>query len=147
MRGIYTLKKLSFWIELIEEEIQTLKLKQKEVQKKIKPDGPSDYKSPQYSHVKVDRKYQDPKPNETAFNYYMQLEDEIQEKTRELKELRNREKKIIGIINSMDNTKYKVAVMREVKGLGLTQIAIELGYSEGYIKQVSMEVSRELQKT
>ena len=147
MKGFQTYKKLVFWIELLEQEIDILKLKQKEVQKNLKRGAPREYKSPTYSHTKVSHKYKDPCPSETALDYYLQLEDEIQQKETELKDLQDRERKIFKLINSMHNTKYKVAVLREIKGMGLTEIALELGYSEGYIKQVSMEVTRELQKT
>ena len=147
MRGFKTYKKLVFWIELLEQEIEILKLKQRDIERNIKSNAPSDYSSPYYSHTKVHYKYSDPNPTETAFQAYMSVEREIQEKESELRELRNREREIYSIIQSMDNTKYKVAILREIKGKGLNEIALELGYSEGYIKQVSMEVTRELQKT
>ncbi len=144
MRGFETYKKLRFWIDLLEQEIAVLKIKQKEVEKRISK-GPKDYSSPQYTQVKVDMKYKDPYPSETAFRYYIQLEEEIKLKEIELKKLKVRERKIDELINSMDHAKYKVAYLREIKGLSLYEIAQELGYSEGHIKNISMEVSRELE--
>ncbi len=144
MRGFETYKKLKFWIELLEEEIAILKIKISQTEKRLGT-RLKGYSSPQYSHTKVDLKYKDPYPSETAYKYYLQLKKEIKARQYELKKLKARERKIKKLFKTMGTTKYKVAYLREIEGLSLYEIASDLGYSESYIKKVSMEVSRELE--
>ncbi|OEH86241.1 hypothetical protein BHU72_11945 [Desulfuribacillus stibiiarsenatis] len=45
-------------------------------------------------------------------------------------------------IDEFQSIYYKVAYMRDVKGLSLVSIGLELGYSYEYIRKISMKVPR-----
>lgn len=137
---------LCFDIELIKSELRMLRRQKEEIENKICGllGWPAFYKPTRYHELKIDSKYKQPSSLEALWLRYEELEKQIREKERELKALEYRKKNIDKIIGQMDSLKHKVAVLREMQGKSLAEIADELGYSEGYIKNLSAEISREL---
>lgn len=67
--------------------------------------------------------------------------DKLEELVSKMKRMKKQAEKILG---KMEGIEYKVAIKRYVENKTLKEIADELGYSEGYIKNVNMKISREL---
>ena len=51
-------------------------------------------------------------------------------------------KKIEGRLNQFEGIEYKVAYLRDIKGMTLPEIAVHLGYSYGWIRKLSMRTRR-----
>lgn len=55
----------------------------------------------------------------------------------QIRKLEGKKAEIEGKLNELEGLYFKVAVMRDIEGKNLKQIADELGYAEGYIKNIS----------
>lgn len=145
MQKIRSYLQLCLDIELAKYELRSLRKQKREIEAEIKKyGGPALYRSPQYHELKIDLKYMTPSHLEHYWNKLEEVEREIQLKEKELKGLEYCKKSIDKIIESMNSLKSKVAIMREIQNKTVVEIADELGYSEGYIKNLSSKIRREL---
>lgn len=55
----------------------------------------------------------------------------------QIQKLEEKKAEIEGKLNELEGLYFKVAVMRDIEGKSLKQIADVLGYTEGYIKNIS----------
>ena len=60
----------------------------------------------------------------------------------QLEQLRQRQGEIKDKLDELEGLYFKVAVLRDVEGKSLTEIADYLGYSLDYIKHISAEIRR-----
>ena len=146
MKRIKNYLELCFDIELLRAEIKILKRQRREIEAQIDKlsSGPNTYRSPQYHELKIDSKYLMPPRLEALYAKLEEINRQIEEKCKDLKALEYRKKNIDKIIALMDYPKNKVAVLREIQGMSLAEIADELGYSESHIKRLSAEISQEI---
>jgi len=145
LKKIQSYLDLCLEIELLKSEIRIMRAQKRKIETQINKYGSPDlYKSPQYHEEKIDIKYKQPPSLETLWNRYEEIDREIKQKEKELKALERRKKNIDKIINQMDSVKHKVAVLREMQGKSLAEIADELGYSESHIKRLSAEITQEI---
>lgn len=61
----------------------------------------------------------------------------IEIERRQMSQLVEKKAEIENKLSELEGLYFKVAVMRDIEGKGLKQIAEELGYAEGYIKNIS----------
>ena len=134
-------------IDLLKTEIRILRRQRKEVEREIRRherSGPTPYRSPRFHDHKIDIKYSS-RPNlDHYWSHIDEIKDIIAEKEKVLKALEYQKKKIDQLISAMDSTKNKVAVLRELQGKSLAEIADEIGYSESWVRKLSAEISREI---
>ena len=137
---------LSYDIEMLKAEIRLLRKQRREIEFQIgKLSGaPASYPAIQYQDLKIDRKYSAPPKLEAVWGRLEEINKELDAKERDLKALEYRKKKIDVIIEKMDRPKNKVAILREIQGKTLAEIADELGYSESHVKRLSAEISQEI---
>jgi DNA repair exonuclease SbcCD ATPase subunit len=55
----------------------------------------------------------------------------------QIRKLEDKKEEIESKLSELEGLYFKVAVMRDIEGKNLKQIADELGYTEGYIKNIS----------
>lgn len=72
----------------------------------------------------------------------MELQKEINEYNREIDILVNLKKQILEQISSIDNVNMKVKYLRDQVGYSLHEIALVLGYSYDYIKEISARINK-----
>ena len=146
MKRIKSYLDLRYDIELLKAEIRVLKKQRREISHQIGrlSSGPAGYLNIRYYEIKIDRKYPAPPQLEALWSRLEEIGAEIEAKTKDLNNLEYRKKNIDEIIEKMDRPKSRVAILREVKGRTLAEIADELGYSEGYVKNLSAEITREI---
>lgn len=70
--------------------------------------------------------------------------DKLEQLISKMKRMKKEAEKIMGKFEGLE---YKVAYKRYVENKTLKEIADELGYSEAWIKKVSMNISRNLEGT
>jgi hypothetical protein len=73
--------------------------------------------------------------------------DLVEEYTILLEEKESTRKEIEQRMNESEGLEYKVAYMIHAKGMTLPEIAAHLGYSYGWIRQLSMKTSMKKRKT
>lgn len=146
MKRIRSYLDLCYDIEMIKAEIRVLKKQRREIEFQISKlsGAPASYPSVRYQEIKVDRKYSAPTKLEALWLRLEEIGAEIEMKEKDLKALEYRKKNIDEIIEKMDRPKNRVAILREIKGRTLAEIADELGYSESHIKRLSAEISQEI---
>ena len=146
MKRIRSYLDLCYDIEMIKAEIRVLKKQRREIEFQISKlsGAPASHPSIRYQEIKIDHKYAAPPQLEALWLRLEEISAEIGAKEKDLKSLEYRKKNIDKIIEKMDQPKNRVAILREVKGKTLAEIADEMGYSEGYIKNLSAEITREI---
>lgn len=70
----------------------------------------------------------------------MVLQQQINEHDKEIKILKNLKDQIIEHIEGIDNVNMKVKYLRDQVGYSLQEIALVLGYSYGYIRNLSIKL-------
>lgn len=146
MRRIKNYLNLCYDIEILKAEIRVLKNQRREINYQISrlSGRPAAYPAIRYQELKIDRKYATPPRLESLWGRLEEICAEIEAKEKDLKALEYRKTNIDKIIKKMDRPKDKVAILREVKGRTLAEIADELGYSESHIKRLSAEITQEI---
>jgi len=145
VRKIKNYLDLCYDIEMIKAEIRVLRKQRREIEFQIsKLSTPVSYPSVRYQEIKIDRKYATPPKLEALWGRLEEINKELDAKEKDLKALEYRKNNIDKIIEKMDRPKNKVAILREVKGKTLAEIADELGYSESHVKRLSAEISQEI---
>ncbi len=137
---------LCYDIEMIKAEIRVLRKQKREIEFQISKlsGAPASHPSIRYQEIKIDHKYAAPPQLEALWLRLEEISAEIGAKEKDLKSLEYRKKNIDKIIEKMDQPKNRVAILREIKGRTLAEIADELGYSESHIKRLSAEISQEI---
>lgn len=72
----------------------------------------------------------------------MELQKQINEHNREIDVLNNLKNQILEQISSIDNVNVKVKYLRDQVGYSLHEIALVLGYSYDYIKEISARINK-----
>lgn len=146
MKKIKGYLNLCYDIEMIKAEIRVLRKQKREIEFQISKlsGAPASHPSIRYQEIKIDHKYAAPPQLEALWLRLEEISAEIGAKEKDLKSLEYRKKNIDKIIEKMDQPKNRVAILREIKGRTLAEIADELGYSESHIKRLSAEISQEI---
>jgi DNA-directed RNA polymerase specialized sigma subunit len=77
---------------------------------------------------------------------YASLTERLIEVEYEMGEKRKLKAKMDEKFRGLEGIEYIVAFKRQVEGKSLKEIAVEMGYTEGWIKQVSMKANRMIRK-
>lgn len=72
----------------------------------------------------------------------MELQQQINEHNREIDVLINLKNQILEQISSIDSVNVKVKYLRDQVGYSLHEIALALGYSYDYIKEISARINK-----
>jgi hypothetical protein len=72
----------------------------------------------------------------------MELQQQINEHNREIDVLINLKNQILEQISSIDSVNVKVKYLRDQVGYSLHEIALVLGYSYDYIKEISARINK-----
>lgn len=72
----------------------------------------------------------------------MELQQQINEHNREIDVLVNLKNQILEQISSIDNVNTKVKYLRDQVGYSLQEIALVLGYSYDYIREISASLNK-----
>lgn len=75
------------------------------------------------------------------------ISDLVEEYTILLEEKESTRKEIEQRMNEFEGLEYKVAYMRNAKGMTLPEIAADLGYSYDWIKRISMRIRKQYTKS
>ena len=123
---------LCYDIELIKAEIRVLKKERREIEYKISKlsGAPASYPSIRYQELKIDRKYtiSSSLQLEALWISLEEISRKLDAKEKDLKALEYRKTNIDKIIEKIDRPKNRVAILREIKGRTLAEIADARNY-------------------
>lgn len=135
MEIIKSYKELCSEIKMWEYRVEAYKAEIKALKRLAKVDGPSLISGIDYSQPNVKGSGQ------LGFEDYLfrlrQIESHIYLHEETIKNMTKSKEKIKEKLKELEGIDKKVVLMRDIEGMTLMEIAIELGYSEIYIKKIS----------
>lgn len=128
-------------IEVLEERINDMERERKFLRKSMYANAPKFKGVVDYSSDKVTGG-QVPLSLDKIVERLNKIDDQLAYHYEALREKKSSRDKIEKLIEEFEGLEYKVAYMRDVKGMKLYEIADELGYSHDHIRRVSSRVKK-----
>lgn len=146
------IKMLEERLEALEEEYNYLNNIYKRAVKELNSNKPSGINAMDYAAERVQNNF-NPRATDRVVKEMNNVLDDVYKLELMIKPLKQRialhkqnKQKLERILNDFEGLEYEVAYKKYVEGKTLLEIAYELGYSEGTIKNVSSKIKKELEE-
>ena len=141
MNAIKSYKDLCSEIEIWKERLKTYETQIEAIRKLARLDGPQDIKAIDYTQPLGGTNISQI-GFEEALDMLAKIQNHIYLHQRAIKDMEKSKKKIEDSIEKLEGIDKRVIYLRDIEGIGLTDIAQKLNYSEIYIKKISARNKR-----
>lgn len=138
---IKSYKDLCNEIEIWKERLRTYEVQIEAIRKLARLDGPSDIKAIDYTKP-IGGTSVSQIGFEEALEMLAKIQNHIFLHQRAIKDMEKSKRKIEDSIERLEGLDKRVVYLRDIEGLTLMEIAMEIGYSEVYIKKISARNKR-----